>query len=356
MSFNLAKITSLLKSPMSFWIMWVMVFYAVWMLLVGTDDLFNVFQNNWEIATSMLVGSYAAGSTPMGGGSVGFPILVMLMDMPANLGRDFSFAIQSIGMTSASILIFCRKQKVDMDLLRGAFAGAIIGTPVGLIFVAPYVDDLVMKLAFSVLWAGFGVIHLTRLKEISTHVGEVNHSVGRRRMLGFIAALFSTATICSVTGVGVDMVIYSILVLLLRADLKVAVPTSVIIMAFTSLVGVATKFLVGSFESGLYQNWLAAAPVVILGAPLGVLVVDFIGRKITLYIVSAICILQFIWVCSIEYKILGVIGVVVSVLTVLSVVFFLEKLRRKGISWELFHLESNSCSELSSVSQRRLVD
>jgi hypothetical protein len=36
----------------------------------------------------MAFGSYVAGSTPMGGGTVGFPILVLLFDLPATLGRD----------------------------------------------------------------------------------------------------------------------------------------------------------------------------------------------------------------------------------------------------------------------------
>jgi len=43
----------------------------------------------------------------------------------------------------------------------------------------------------------------------------------------------------SLTGVGIDMIVYCVLVLLFRADLKVAIPTSVIVMAATSLMGTA---------------------------------------------------------------------------------------------------------------------
>jgi len=39
----------------------------------------------------------------MGGGSVGFPILVLLLGEPARLGRDFSFAVQSLGMGCAAL-------------------------------------------------------------------------------------------------------------------------------------------------------------------------------------------------------------------------------------------------------------
>ena len=78
---------------------------------------------HWGIAFTMALGSYAAGSTPMGGGTVGFPVLVLLFDEAPTLGRDFSFAIQSIGMTSASIFILCRKQPIEWPMLRWASGG-----------------------------------------------------------------------------------------------------------------------------------------------------------------------------------------------------------------------------------------
>ena len=90
-----------------------------------------------ELAAAMAVGSYVAGSTPMGGGTVGFPVLVLLMDLPATLGRDFSFAIQAIGMTSASIYILCRRQELEWPMLRASLPGALLGTPLGIAFVAP---------------------------------------------------------------------------------------------------------------------------------------------------------------------------------------------------------------------------
>lgn len=78
---------------------------------------------------SMALGSYVAGSTPMGGGTVGFPILVLLFEMPARLGRDFSFAVQSVGMVSAAIFILARRQVLAWSMLKGAMLGAVIGTP-----------------------------------------------------------------------------------------------------------------------------------------------------------------------------------------------------------------------------------
>src|SRR2546421_96666 len=80
-------------------------------------------------AAAMLAGSYVAGSTPVGGGTVGFALLVLFFDLPAALGRDFSFAIQSAGMTSAGIFILARRQPIESQMLIWAMLGAAIGTP-----------------------------------------------------------------------------------------------------------------------------------------------------------------------------------------------------------------------------------
>ena len=55
-------------------------------------------RSHWPIAVAMAIGSYFAGSTPLGGGTVRFPILVLLLGLPVALGRDFGFATQSVGM------------------------------------------------------------------------------------------------------------------------------------------------------------------------------------------------------------------------------------------------------------------
>jgi uncharacterized membrane protein YfcA len=91
------------------------------------------------------------------------------------------------------------------------------------------------------------------------------------------------------------MMLYMVLVLLCHADLRIAIPTSVILMAFTSLVGTAVKLTLGTVQPGTWENWLAAAPVVAIGAPLGAMVVSKIGRRPTLLIVSVLCVGQFFW-------------------------------------------------------------
>ena len=298
------------SAPPRLWIwgLWLAAFYSVWLGLVISGGHWTTLAEHWGIALAMGLGSYVAGSTPMGGGTVGFPILVLLFDQPAELGRDFSFAVQSIGMVSASLFILARRQPVEWAMLRPAMLGSLIGTPLGIVYVAPEVSALAIKITFAVVWASFGVLHLYRTREFAEADGPVPAMPRFDLGVGFLLGLCAGASVAAVTGVGIDMVLYATLVLLRRADLKIAIPTSVVIMGFTSVVGIGFKLAVTGVQPGVYENWLAAAPVVALGAPLGVFIVNRIGRVPTLYFVALLCIGQFAWTLHDEWAALGLRG------------------------------------------------
>ncbi|WOX04888.1 sulfite exporter TauE/SafE family protein [Microbulbifer pacificus] len=320
-----------LMARYALWLIWLCGFYGCWALYVVGASLWPVVVEHWPMAASMAFGSYAAGSTPMGGGTVGFPILVLLFDMPASLGRDFSFAVQSIGMVSASIFIFCRRQLLAWAMLRGALLGSLFATPLGILFFAPLVPELWVKLVFAVIWGSFGVLHLYRLREITSHEHGGDPRCPKDFRVGLMLGAVAGFAVVSVTGVGIDMVVYAALVLLSRVDLKVAIPTSVVIMAFSSVVGVVVKTLAGDWQPGVFGNWLAAAPVVALGAPLGVFVVALVGRTPTLLVVALLCVVQFVWTCASEWQLLGVAGTVVALLSVLFCLGGFELLRSLGL-------------------------
>lgn len=145
---------------------WLVAFFGAWLGLVISLNAWERVAEHWPIAAAMAIGSYFAGSTPMGGGTVGFPVLTLLFDQPASLGRNFGLAVQSIGMVSASIFILSRRRALDWALLRPAMYGACIGTPMGAVFAAPFLPDLFVRLIFAVIWAAFGIIHWLKLREI----------------------------------------------------------------------------------------------------------------------------------------------------------------------------------------------
>ena len=283
-------------------VLWLAAFYACWLALVLTGDRWALARAHWPIAVAMSLGSYVAGSTPMGGGTIGFPILVLLFDQPASVGRGFSFAVQSIGMTSASIFVLSRRQPLAWGLLGPALLGSLVGTPLGLLLLAPRVPDVWVKLVFAAVWASFGLMTLVKVREMAGYQGVWRPPLGAERALGLGIGLFGGACVAALTGVGIDMLIYTALVLVCRCDLKVAIPTSVVLMAWTSLVGVGAGQLLCALDPLRYPidrevfgNWLAAAPIVALGAPLGAFVVERVGRVPTLLFVAVLCLLQLPW-------------------------------------------------------------
>ncbi len=307
---------------------WLTAFYAGWFALVVFGNHWVTLADHWGIALAMALGSYVAGSTPMGGGTIGFPILVLLFDEPATIGRHFSFAVQSVGMVSASIFIFAVGRPIAWRVLAWAMLGSTIGTPLGLIFIAPRVDDLTVKLTFAVLWASFGLMHLIKVREIVALYGYIPGTARFDRTLGLALGTGGGMLVAAITGVGIDLLVYILLVLLVRADIRIAIPTSIVLMAYTSLVGLGASAILAAagpepyaIDPAVYRNWLAAAPVVAIGAPLGAFMVYLIPRATTLIFVSVLCIGQFVWTCFNENVTGGTLFFAIASVLLVNLVF-----------------------------------
>ncbi len=178
--------------------------------------------------------------------------------------------------------------------------------------------------------AGFGIVHFVRRREIEALTGPGVHTPARDLALGLMIGV-TGGLITAVTGVGINMVLYMVLVMLFRSDAKIAIPTSVVAMAALSVVGVATRALLGGAQPEVYLNWLAAAPVVVLGAPLGAWVVQRLPRAPTLWIASALCVVQFVWTCVHEQVSAATLAVAVAgVAGVAAVVLVFQGLYRSG--------------------------
>ncbi len=310
---------------MKLFVLWLAVFFTAWLAYVTLSGKWTSLADHWPIATAMAAGAYFAGSTPLGGGTVGFPILVLLFNEPAAIGRDFSLAIQSIGMVSATFYILCKRQPLEGRLLLWCLVGATISTPIGAAFIAPRVNDLTVKLVFSIIWASFGLINILKLRAIVSAQGIRRTSSNFDREIGILLGLLGGIA-ASITGVGMNMILYAVLVLLYRADLKIAVPTSVIAMAYTSVVGFFSHLALGHVEPAMYGHWLAAAPVVAIAAPVGAVMVQIIPRNPTIVVISVLCVGQFAWVC-INQRLIGLplLWPILGVTAFLAVLFALAR-------------------------------
>lgn len=279
------------------WFLWLLGFYAVWFAIELAGDHWLETLARWPIALVMVLGSYVAGSTPMGGGTVGFPVLVLVYDFSSAIGRNFGLCVQATGMTSAAIFILCRGIQIERRVLGWAVLGSAFGLLLGTFVAVPVVPDTAVKLLFSCLWACFGVLTLARNKEFCSLQSRPAIAPRLARSVGLLVGVVGGVT-TSLIGVGVDLLLYTVLVLGFRMDLKVAVPTAVTGMAMTSVLGVALHLAIGDFEREVFFSWLAACPIVLLGAPVGAFFVSVISREKTLYFVAILCLLQFVWTIS----------------------------------------------------------
>ena len=288
-------------------VVWLVLFYTAWVVIVLSGGLWTVVCAHWPIALAMAAGSFVGGSSPVAGGTIGFPVLVYVFDQPASLGRTFSLAIQSIGMASASVYILTRGRTIEWRILRFALLGSAAAMPVGMCWVAPNVAEVGVKILFSVVYASFGLLLLVRRQGIVANEGPSQTYFVTDPAIGFVVGALG-GLLASVIGVGADILLYGTLVLLYHTDIKVAIPTSVILMAFTSVVGVGCSILAALCSPAsrdsiidVFPYWLAAAPVVAVGGPLGSLVSRFVPRRIILTAVALLCLFQYCWTCYHEH-------------------------------------------------------
>jgi uncharacterized membrane protein YfcA len=279
---------------MRFWYAYIGAFLASWAILVAGLGLFGEVARQWPIALVMILGSLVAGATPMGGGAVSFPFLVLWLHIPPDQARDFGLVIQAAGMTSALIYILCRRILIQGRVLVWTIAGAAAGMLLGTLVIAPYVPANFAKLIFACIWMSFAVLTIAKSREFCAMSG-VKPIDGRAAMrIGLLVGIIG-GIVASIIGVGVEMVLYTVLVLRYRCDLKIAVPTAVSAMAATAVMGVALHLWLGDIPRDIATKFLAAGPVVIFGAPIGAYIVNVIPRARTLYFVSVLGVAQFVW-------------------------------------------------------------
>jgi hypothetical protein len=88
----------------------------VWITIAIRENvLSSSLQQYYPLSIAMIFGSFIAGSTPLGGGVVAFPVSVLSIGFNPSQGRDFSLMIQSCGMTAASFLVLITRTHVIRD-------------------------------------------------------------------------------------------------------------------------------------------------------------------------------------------------------------------------------------------------
>lgn len=249
------------------------VFYVLaltlYFVLFGEDVLrFFAYPESF-IAPIMALGSFVAGSTFLGGGAVAFPALTKLLHTDPITAKTFSLAIQSVGMTSASLYILARVKYVSTKFMMVYIGAATPGILFSLTVLEQAIYPTDLRIGFTLFIFCFLCVYLWTLKmklkgkskPKLKHTPEILLVV----ISGFIGGLIS-----GLLGSGADLVAFSVLALYFRTNIKLATQTSVIIMAAMSIIGIFIQGpVLNKIPDYVTPLWLIAAPVVMIGAPLG---------------------------------------------------------------------------------------
>jgi len=288
--------------------------WAVWLFWAINADAGKYFTNRSEAGTerpryfmsvTMAFGSFVAGITSEGGAAIAFPIMTLLMGVKPNLARDFGLAIQSVGMTAAGITIIGNKVMIDQYSLLWCSLGGAPGILTSLLFLDD-LDPKIKKLGFVSIWLGFAIVLLakeliviyepynTTDETIKMDLGCGNRwsSIGWKIVLisfGFLGGMLT-----GLTGSGIDICCFSCITLLMNVNERTATPTSVILMAINSILGLFVQSIRQVIHKEVWAYWAICVPIVVLGAPLGSFVGSFLRKRIIIAILITIDLTQFI--------------------------------------------------------------
>ena len=270
------------------------IILMIWGIYMHATSSWQLFADNWFITVTMIFGSFIAGASSEGGGAIAYPVMTLLFNIEPDVARNFSFAIQSIGMVMASFWILISKIKIEKNYLLITGIGGFIGIVAGSLFIAPYVKPEFAKMMFVSFWLSFGIalwaVNFVKHRKSVEKLPALNSFQSTELlMVGVLGGIFS-----SILGNGLDICTFSYVVLKYRLSEKIATPTSVILMASNAVVGFGINtFVLDTMQTEAINYWLVSIPVVIFGAPMGAFIITLIKRKTISILLISIIVIQF---------------------------------------------------------------
>ena len=255
------------------------IVWSIWLIVVGPYQAISNMITNWEVAVTMIFGSMVAGGTSMGGGAVAFPVLTKVLHIHPHEAKVFSLAIQSVGMSAASITIIALKSRVEWRFILWATLGGVVGIMFSSLFLEPIIPPNIIKFSFTMMSTRFALVLFTLNRKNQTRNFAITIWTSKEKKLCLVAGIWG-GIVSGLVGTGIDIVCFSVMVLLFGLCETISTPTSVILMAINAIVGFAFHYyVIGDFMLPLSNYWLAAVPVVVVGAPIGAIFCSFMQRN-----------------------------------------------------------------------------
>ncbi len=266
------------RSAFRFHLVIVAIVWAGWLVL-GGEAAFDALRRQWAVAVTMVFGSLVGGGTSEGGGAVAFPVFTKLLHIASDDARIFTYAVQCVGMTAASLCILWMRVPIERRVLALGVPAGIAGVVLSVTAFAPLLSLSHIRIYFTVLLTSLALAMLVMQWRGGNARNERVPVAGALEARMIIAAGFVGGIVSGLVGVGENTVMFILLVLLFRVSEKVATPTTVILMTAVSLAAFAAHvFLMRDFHGPVVEYWLAAVPIVVVGAPIGAIVCARMSR------------------------------------------------------------------------------
>ncbi len=263
-----------------------------WYFLPDTPP-FWALAKHWRISLTMAFGSFIAGATSEAGGAVAFPVFTKILAIPAAHAKLFSLSTQSVGMGSALFTILLLRIRVEWRAVFWVVLGSIPMLPLGFA-LANQLPSSAVRMVFTVVQSSFALAlwwH-NRDPDGERHVSLPRFATPEKATLlgfGMLGGLIS-----GLLGSGLEIIVFSVLVLWFRICEKAATPTVIVMMVLTSWSGFAMILNAGQFVAPVSEYWLAAVPIVVIGAPLGVYVCSKMSRVLVVNTLITLILLELL--------------------------------------------------------------
>ena len=282
------------KSALQFNLLIAVVVWIAWLVFGGHSAIQHLL-TDWRVALTMVFGSLVGGGTSEGGGAIAFPIFTKLLHIAPRDARNFSLAIQSIGMGAATVSILYLRIPIERRALLYAGLPGILGVAFGAVFVAPLIPPIFVRTSFTVLVSSMGVALLLVNREKDVLRNRGLPLFGTREKIILLLAGLLGGVVSSLVGTGENSVLFMVMVLLFRVDEKVVTPTTVILMTMVTIPGFLLHlFLLKDFTPAIMGYWLAAVPIAVVAAPLGALICSRMERHSIVHLLLFLIALEFL--------------------------------------------------------------
>eukprot|EP01130_Rhizamoeba_saxonica_P017176 TRINITY_DN8210_c0_g1_i2.p1 TRINITY_DN8210_c0_g1~~TRINITY_DN8210_c0_g1_i2.p1 ORF type:complete len:256 (+),score=33.02 TRINITY_DN8210_c0_g1_i2:231-998(+) len=225
-----------------------------------------------------LVGSTFAMATPAGGGVVYFPFLTLL-NFPAESAVALNLGVQSFSMAIFGTVAWLRTSR-DSIIIWVVVTCAIAGWVGSFISVGfPISQDIPLRIMFTFFcfFLLCYLVYMLRKGEEQEREGSIKNYQNWKTFVAIVLFGLFGGIVVGYIGVGIDMIIFTVLNALFQVDSRKSTGTSILVMGWTSVVPALVHIL--HYKDMIYPVWIMIVGGTVIGARLGTLMNNVFGKR-----------------------------------------------------------------------------